>query len=164
MRDWTLTEFFFDEVVVVKIIVGKIESLSFGRIGPTSFFIRAAFWTCFGIARDACTAVGAGFGGHFTKLQAPRSKLQRSSKHQISNTKKTQNPNAAKLRFVEFWDFVGIWSFSGAWDLEFGASPSFHPRIFFVGLEVEAHEHVIMGDGLHVFDVIFQAQEFAEAE
>jgi hypothetical protein len=44
------------------------------------------------------------------------------------------------------------------------SAESFHARVFFVGFEVQAHEDVVVSDGLHVFDVIFEAEKFAEAE
>jgi len=39
-----------------------------------------------------------------------------------------------------------------------------HPGVFLVGFEIEAHEHVIVGDGLHVFHVIGKTGEGGEAE
>src|SRR6266568_2158865 len=57
----------------------------------------------------------------------------------------------------------GAWSFFGAWSLGFGAS-STHSRIFLVGLEVEAHQDIVVGDCLHVLHVVFEADEVAEAE
>ena len=49
--------------------------------------------------------------------------------------------------------------------MESGASKSsFHAGVFLVGFEVQAHEDVVVRDGLHVFDVIFETQEFAETE
>jgi len=59
MGNRALAKFFFDEVVVVEVFVGEIEPLSFGRVGPTGFFVGAAFGAGFGVARDGCAAVGA---------------------------------------------------------------------------------------------------------
>ena len=41
---------------------------------------------------------------------------------------------------------------------------SFHPSIFLVRLEAQTHEHIIMLNGLHVLNVIFQTQQVTEAE
>ena len=39
---------------------------------------------------------------------------------------------------------------------------SFHPGIFLIGFQVEAHEHIIMRHRLHVFHVIGESRERAE--
>src|SRR5439155_9010420 len=41
---------------------------------------------------------------------------------------------------------------------------SFHARIFFIRFQIKPHQNILMLDGLHVFDVILQAQEIAETE
>jgi hypothetical protein len=123
MRDWTLAKFLFDEVIVVEIFVWEFESISCGCVGPTRVFVRAAFRTGFGVARDRYAAVGADFGSHVRKFETRNSKFERSPTEE-----------------------------------------SFHAGVFLVGFEMQAHEDVIVGDRLHVFDVIFEAEEFAEAK
>src|SRR6516225_2460408 len=39
-----------------------------------------------------------------------------------------------------------------------------HSRVFFVRLQIYTHENVIMGDRLHVLNVILQAYEITKAE
>src|ERR1041385_5721375 len=36
--------------------------------------------------------------------------------------------------------------------------------VLFIHLQVQTHEHVVMGNGLHILHVIFEAQQVAEAE
>jgi hypothetical protein len=69
-------KFFFDEVVVVEVFVGKIDSIGFGCVRPTRLFVGAALGTSFGIARDACAAIGASFGRHVRKFEARNPKFE----------------------------------------------------------------------------------------
>jgi A/G-specific adenine glycosylase len=56
------------------------------------------------------------------KLQAPRSKLQKSTKHQTSNSKAEQTEGACEAPHSSLE--LGSWSFPGAWMLRLGAFPS----------------------------------------
>ncbi len=41
---------------------------------------------------------------------------------------------------------------------------SAHAGVFLIGLQFQAHEDIIVGDGLHVFDVVVQAEDVAKAQ